>query len=172
MVLNARLLQTGCSIWRACWAFLSLVALSHQWYKLCYLGFFVCLFVCLGFIVPLENCSPIWRRHHCRWRAANFDLCSTLMAIEQWGFFSVQHLLVISEDPLHSHLLTRAVTTCLYDSGMSRLGCEHPTFRLRDQRSNPLHHRCRCYLGRWSFVHLQYLYWRFAVCHVCSHLFS
>ena len=28
------------------------------------LGF--CLFVCLGFIVPLENFSLIWRRHHYR----------------------------------------------------------------------------------------------------------
>ena len=27
------------------------------------LGF--CLFVCLGFIVPLENFSLIWRRHQC-----------------------------------------------------------------------------------------------------------
>ena len=28
-----------------------------------------------------------------RWKAANFDLCSALIAIEQWGFFSVPHLL-------------------------------------------------------------------------------
>ena len=47
-----------------------------------------------GFVfVPLENFSLIWRRHHCRWRAANFDLCSELMVIEQWGFFIVPHLL-------------------------------------------------------------------------------
>ena len=52
-----------------------------------------CLFVCLELTVPLENFLLIWRRHHCRWRAANFDLCSALMAIEQWGFFSVPHLL-------------------------------------------------------------------------------
>ena len=32
------------------------------------------LFVCLGFIVPHENFSLIWRRHHCRWRAAIFYL--------------------------------------------------------------------------------------------------
>ena len=50
-------------------------------------------FVCLGFIVQIENFSLIWRRHHYRWRAANFDLCSALMAIEQWGFLSVPHLL-------------------------------------------------------------------------------
>ena len=47
------------------------------------------------------------------WRGANFDLCSALMAIEQWVFFSVPHvmwhghpfLMVISEDPWHSHLM-------------------------------------------------------------------
>ena len=74
----------------------------------------VCLLVCfLEFIVQLENFSLIWRRHYCRWRAANFNLCSALMAIGQWGFFSVRHLLghgtsvimVISEDPWHSYLL-------------------------------------------------------------------
>ena len=27
--------------------------------------------------------SFIWRHHHCWWRAAKFDLCSALMAIEQ-----------------------------------------------------------------------------------------
>ena len=53
----------------------------------------VFLFVCLGFIVPLDNFSLIWRRHHYRWMSANFDLCLALMAIEQWVFFSVPHLL-------------------------------------------------------------------------------
>ena len=42
---------------------------------------------------PIENFSLIWRRHHYWFRAANFDLCSALEAIEQWGFFSVPHLL-------------------------------------------------------------------------------
>ena len=72
----------------------------------------VCLFVYMGFFLPLENFSLIWRRHHYRWRATNFELSSTLMAIKQWGLFSVPHLLwhgasfkmVISEDPWHSHL--------------------------------------------------------------------
>ena len=31
-------------------------------------------FVCLEFFVPLDNFSLIWRRHHSRWGAANFDL--------------------------------------------------------------------------------------------------
>ena len=51
------------------------------------------VFVCFEFVVPLQNFSFFWRCHHCRWKAANFDLCSALMAIEQWGFFSVPHLL-------------------------------------------------------------------------------
>ena len=64
--------------------------------------------------VPLENFSLLWRCHHLRWRPANFDLCSalmTLIAIEQWGFFCVLHLLwhetslTISKDQRHSSLL-------------------------------------------------------------------
>ena len=53
---------------------------------------------------------------------------------------------VISEDPWHSHLLPsvgrEADTTCFCDLGLSRLGFEHPTFRLLGDRSNPLRHRC------------------------------
>ena len=45
------------------------------------------LFVCLG----LSSHSRIFQ--HYLWRVANFDLCSALMAIEQWRFFSVPHLL-------------------------------------------------------------------------------
>ena len=64
-------------------------------------------------LVPLENFSLIWRRFHNQSRTANFDICSAFMAIEQWGFFSMPDLLwhghpfimVISEDPWHSHLL-------------------------------------------------------------------
>ena len=68
------------------------------------------LFVCF---VPLENFSLIWRRHHYRWRET---LYSSLMAIEQWGFFKMCHaycdtgkpfIMVTSEDPLHPHLLPR-----------------------------------------------------------------
>ena len=71
-----------------------------------FLEIYFLLFVC--------DFSLIWRRHHCRWRAANFDLCSALMAIEQWGFFSVPHLfcdtgclfiMFISKDPWNSHRL-------------------------------------------------------------------
>ena len=73
---------------------------------------FVCLFV-LGVFVPLGNFSLICRLHHYRWRAAFLFvclfvwslsshckglqiliyICSEPMAIKQWGFFSVSHLL-------------------------------------------------------------------------------
>ena len=53
---------------------------------------FVCLFVCLGFFVQLKNFSLIWRCHHWQRRASNFEQCSAFMAIEQWGFLSVPHL--------------------------------------------------------------------------------
>ena len=70
-----------------------------------WLWLFVCLFVCLFVaIVPLLNFSLIWRRHHYRWRAANFDLCSAIMAIEQWEFFSVPHLLWYEASVYNGHL--------------------------------------------------------------------
>ena len=63
----------------------------------------VCLFV-RDFIVTLDNFSLIWRRHHHRWWAANFDLCSALMAIEQWGIFNVQHPLWHGPSVYNGHL--------------------------------------------------------------------
>ena len=62
----------------------------------------ICLF--WVFVVPLENFSLIWRRHHYRWRAANFDLCSARVAIEQWVFFSVPHLLWHGASVYNGHL--------------------------------------------------------------------
>ena len=96
--------------------------------------------------------------HNFRWRAANFDqyICSAPTVIEQWGFFSLPHLLsypfkmVITEDPWHSHLLpslrSAAVTICFCDLGLLRQGFEHYTFCLRGKPSN----RCGpevCVLG-------------------------
>ena len=56
---------------------------SHVWNN-------IFRFVCSWFIVPLDI-FPYG--DHYRWRAGNFDLCSALMATEQWGFFSVPNLL-------------------------------------------------------------------------------
>ena len=61
-------------------------------------------FFLLKFIVPLEKFSLIWRHHHCRWRAAYFDLCSALMVIEHWGFFNVPHPLRHGPTAYYGHL--------------------------------------------------------------------
>ena len=39
-----------------------------------------------------------------RWKASNLDLCSALMSIEQWGFFSVPHLLWHVASVYNGHL--------------------------------------------------------------------
>ena len=71
------------------------------------------MFICWDCFVPLENFSFIWRRHHYRWKVSNFDLCSALVTIEQWGFLACHtycdtghpFIVVITEDLRHSHLL-------------------------------------------------------------------
>ena len=70
-----------------------------------------CFVYFLEFIFPLDNFSLIWRRHHCRWRAANFDLSSALMTIEQWGFFNVPHPLRHGPT-VHNRHLRGPVTLC------------------------------------------------------------
>ena len=47
----------------------------------------------------------------CRWRAAYFDLCLTLMDIEQWGFLSVSHLLWHEASVYNGHLLEPVALT-------------------------------------------------------------
>ena len=69
------------------------------------------VFVYLGFIVPLENFLLIWRRHYYWWRALNVDLCLALMAIEQWGFFSVPHLLWQGASIYNGHLRSVTLST-------------------------------------------------------------
>ena len=48
---------------------------------------FVCWFFLLGFFVLIKKCSLTLRRHQCRWRVANFDLCSALM-----GYWAVRFI--------------------------------------------------------------------------------
>ena len=66
----------------------------------------ICLFVCLRFYVTLENFSNIRRRHHYGWRTSNFHLCH-LAGTVLYSYCDTWHpfLMVISEDPSHSHLL-------------------------------------------------------------------
>ena len=122
----------------------------------CFLWVFVCFSV-LGVFVPLEKFSLLWRRHHYRWRAAHFNMCSDLMAIEQWGSLACHtysdtdiHLYWSSSKTRDTHTLSRAfscgaVTTCKHHLRPSRLGFEHPPFRIRGERSNRLRH-CHSFL--------------------------
>ena len=87
---------------------------------------FVCLF---GDFRPTRQFFTHIKRHICRWRAANFDLCSALMAIEQWGFLSVPHQLWYGASVYDGYLFdtptycrtfgSGAVTICFYDLGLS-----------------------------------------------------
>ena len=82
--------------------------------------------------------SLILRRHHCRWRAANFDLCAALMAIEHWGFFNVPHLLWQGASVYNGHL--RGPVTLTPNARGLAVELLLPAFTTlvcRDQRSNP-----------------------------------
>ena len=47
---------------------------------------FVCLFICLVFFVPIENCSLIRRRHHYRWRAQILTFARHSWQLSSEGF--------------------------------------------------------------------------------------
>ena len=123
----------------------------------------ICLFVYFGLFVPLENLLLIWRSHHYRWSATNFDLCSALMPIEQWGFFSMPHLLWHGASIYNGHhrgpvtlkpIAERwagELSLPIFTTYVCRLGFEHPIFRLRGERSNQLRHRRRN--GKFKMVH-------------------
>ena len=74
------------------------------------------------------------------------------MVIGQWGSSACHTYCVIGfklwssprtrDTYTYSRVFIRgAVTTCFYGLVLSRLGFEHPTFRLRGERSHPLRHR-------------------------------
>ena len=117
--------------------------------------------VCFEFFAPLENFSLIWRGHHWRCRATNFDPCSALMAIEQWGLFSVPHLLWHRASVCYGHLWWRvtlmpnAVRLAVELSlpVLKLLGFKQPFFYLSGKRSNPLRHCCGLYI-LWSKINI------------------
>ena len=101
----------------------------------------------LELFTPNKNFSLIYRRHNYRWKASNSDLWSVPTAIDQWRSLSVPHLLWNGasfynshpDDLWHLHLLPSVWQwSCHYlflELFMSRLIIEHPTFRLRGERS-------------------------------------
>ena len=117
-------------------------------------------------------------------KATNFDLCSALMAIEQWGFFSMPHILwPVNNGHLrgHSHIfqsvLHEAAFTWFNDLGLSRVGFEHPSLRLPGEHSNRLRHRRanRRYITNNSLIfvciHI-YVAWIFLINMQCFKNFS
>ena len=101
------------------------------------------------FVWGLSTHSKIYHSYETsplRVTTANFDLCLALMTIEQWGFFSMSHLLwhgasVVYNGhlrgPVQSHLLPRVSEwSCRHLFLLprsSRLRFEHQTFRLHGQ---------------------------------------
>ena len=93
---------------------------------------FICLYVFWGISSHSKNFSLKWRRHH--YGKFYFDLCSALMVIGLWRFFSVPHLLWHGVSIYNGHLAPRtrdthnfcrvfasgAVTTCFYDFDLLR----------------------------------------------------
>ena len=124
-------------------------------YLLFFLFLEVFVYYCLlGDSLQIWNFSLIWVRHNYRCRATDCPILIT-RGLCEWGFFSLQQLLWHGAFVYNAHSGPRdtrtycrafgsgTVTTCFfYDLGLSRLRFEHPTFRLRGERSNPLCHHC------------------------------
>ena len=63
-----------------------------------------CLFVCLEFFVPLKNFHSFGDTPIAGEWVQKIDQYSTLMVIEQWGFFSVPHELWHRASVYNGHL--------------------------------------------------------------------
>ena len=98
----------------------------------------ICLFICLGFCVPLENFSLIWRRHHYWWRTANFDLCMVMRL--QWSSPRTRdthtYCWAFSSGSvtIYSYLFLRLIVSVA-------VGIRNPYLQLAGERSNRLRHR-------------------------------
>ena len=110
-----------------------------------------CLF---GDFRPNREFSLIWRRHYL-WRATNFDLCSALMTSNRESSLACHtycdtdrvmqpFIMVISEDPWHSHLLPSvwqwSCPTCFKDLGLYWPGIK-PRLPACEANALPLRHR-------------------------------
>ena len=98
---------------------------------------FLDLFVCLEcWVLPIFN--------YTRWawpRSSEGSLACHTYCDLLW------HVFFIFDDPWHTRraFSSGVVTTCFYDGGLSRLGFEHPTFRMQGecQRRHPRCHYIR-----------------------------
>ena len=74
--------------------------------------------------------------------AVNFDRCSALMAIMQWRFFSVPHLLWLGAFVYNGHLRGPVTLTPIAKRLAVKLSLIVFIFRWLGERSHPLRHRC------------------------------
>jgi hypothetical protein len=65
----------------------------------------------LPFYVPLKNILLIWRRHHCRWRAAKFRPMLGAQGFEKGGIFALIYTKLVSI-LTNLHLLTPYFIIC------------------------------------------------------------
>ena len=65
---------------------------------------YICLFVCFCGLYRPTSEFVIHLETSCRRKAANLDLSSALNAIEQWGFFTMPHLLWHGPTVYNGHL--------------------------------------------------------------------
>ena len=79
-------------------------------------------FVCLRFIVLFLNLSLIWRRQHCRWRAANLGLCSALLLWHGASVFNYQLRIPITHKPIAERLTVELSLPVCNDLSLSQLG--------------------------------------------------
>ena len=115
------------------------------------------------FFVYLDNFSLILETSLLPIKGCTF--LPMLDTYDQWAmrFFSVPHLLWHGPSVYNGHLrgpvtltlnaepfVSGTVTTCFYDLGLSWLGFQHPTIRLRGELSNPLHHRRAACMYFWN----------------------
>lgn len=80
------------------------------WYQVWYQDFswFNLFFFCPLLYFPLQNMSLKCKRHHCRWRAAQFRRCSSYMTFDQEAKFIVPHLLWQITMVLSGHMRRKA----------------------------------------------------------------
>ena len=116
-------------------------------------GLFVCLFVCLEFFVHSKHFHSFGDVNIAReglqiltYARHSWPLSSEgSLACHTYCDTGHSFIMVIPEDPLHSHLMPSVWQwSCFNDLGLSRLGFGHPILRLRGDCCNPLRHR-RCY---------------------------
>lgn len=129
--------------------------------------FLTLVFVCLVFFVPFRYFSLIQRRHHNRWiKGCKFDVYSTLMVIDPWGFFSVSRLqwhgtsvYNLWDCARSSHFLHILTTNFCraWDSNAQHFACESNALINRATTAT----KCLCYFAHLISLHNDCVYFSF-----------